>query len=162
MIKLFPLPLTAELFAPFGEVIEEPAIDDGSKPDRRFNDLASLDAGLDGRVMLSILRMRSTIQLPYELSKLECHPLGSQAFVPCSSTRFLVVVAPAGSSPELQNLRAFITDGRQGINYHKGIWHAPMATLTAANFLVIDRSGPGNNCEVFPLTNVSVTNEASV
>ena len=36
----------------------------------------------------------------------------------------------------------------QGVNYAKGVWHHPLLALhDTSDFLIIDRSGPGDNCE---------------
>jgi ureidoglycolate lyase len=78
----------------------------------------------------------------------ERHPLGSQAFIPLAPFSFVVVVAPAGESVDIADLRAFVTNGSQGINYHKGVWHMPLiATEGGQAFLVIDRVPGENNCE---------------
>jgi len=157
MITLHARPLTAEAFRPFGDVVEEPAADGDARPDRRFDDLAGLDAGEDGVPMLSLLRMRSTIALPFRPAKLERHPLGSQAFVPCAPLPFLVLVASGGDRPDLATLTAFLTDGRQGVNYRKGVWHGPMSPLVAGTLVVVDRKGPGVNTEFFHLDEHPVT-----
>jgi ureidoglycolate lyase len=86
--------------------------------------------------------------LPYRFDMVERHPLGSQAFVPLNGQRFVVVVAPPGESVEIESLRAFVTNGRQGVNYHRGTWHMPLIALEAGQeFLVIDRAGEGANCD---------------
>ena len=68
-----------------------------------------------------------------------------------SSRPFLVVVAAPGKAPRPQDLHAFVTNGRQGVNYARGTWHHPLIAFEApGEFLVIDRGGPGeNNDEVF-------------
>ena len=49
---------------------------------------------------------------------------------------------------EAEDLRAFVTNGRQGINYHRGTWHMPLIALEAGQeFLVIDRAGDSPNCD---------------
>ncbi|EGH47054.1 ureidoglycolate hydrolase [Pseudomonas syringae pv. pisi str. 1704B] len=79
---------------------------------------------------------------------LERHPLGSQAFVPLLGNPFLIVVAPVGDEPESEATRAFVSNGRQGVNYHRGVWHHPVLTIEKRDdFLVVDRSGEGNNCD---------------
>lgn len=150
---LSPLPLTRERFAPFGDVI-------AASPDarramnearfERFNDLARLniDPVSGGRVAVSIARCRAPTALPYRFDTIERHPLGSQAFIPLNGQRFIVVVAPAGESAEIGDLCAFATNGHQGINYHRGVWHMPLIALEAGQeFLIIDRAGEGANCE---------------
>jgi ureidoglycolate lyase len=57
---------------------------------------------------------------------LEPHPLGSQLFLPLGFARFVIVLAPAGRSGEPDDIFAFVTDGRQGVNYRAGVWHHPL------------------------------------
>ena len=52
-------------------------------------------------------------------------------------------LAPADAVPDRAAVRAFVTNGRQGVNYRRGTWHHPLIALAPANFLVIDRTGPG-------------------
>jgi ureidoglycolate lyase len=145
------VPLTAEAFAPFGDVIQEPAFDPADpNPDRRFDDLVDITVE-DGAAMVSLLRMRTVTPLPHLLTRLERHPLGSQAFIPTAPARFLVVAALGGDQPDLAGIRVFVTDGRQGVNYRKGVWHAPMSVLSPTTLVVVDRKGPGANCDFHQL-----------
>lgn len=144
---LDPQPLSAESFAPFGQVIDcdghdSYAVNGGSS--RRFSDLAQLECDAAGRLALSIFRANAR-EAPFALTVLERHPLGSQAFVPLNGLRFLVAVA---DSPEdAGRLRVFVSNGRQGINFRRGVWHHPLLALEAGDFLVADRIGEGCNCE---------------
>ncbi len=148
---LKPLPLTRERFQPFGDVIEA----SGSRRQtmnagrfERFADLCNVNTGADGRVCVSVARCRSATTLPYRFDVVERHPLGSQAFVPLAPARFVVVVAPPGEGVELPDLQAFVTNGRQGVNYLRGTWHMPLIAFEAGQeFLVIDRAGDPPNCE---------------
>jgi ureidoglycolate lyase len=64
-----------------------------------------------------------------------------------SDRPYLIVVAPPGDL-HLDHLRAFRASPRQGINYAKGVWHHPLLALDGiSDFLVIDRGGPGPNCD---------------
>ena len=148
-ICLRPLPLTAERFAPFGDVIAASPRSDASMNDARFDRFASLaKIDADGGAAISIVRSRSPTALPHRFDMVERHPLGSQAFVPLGSFPFVVVVAPPGESVDPAELRAFVTDGSQGINYHRGTWHMPLIALQAGQrFLVVDRSSGEGNCE---------------
>jgi ureidoglycolate lyase len=149
---LVPQALTAEAFAEFGDVIEvggrPELINDGTT--QQFADLAGIDTGTEGgRPCVSIYRA-TPYPLPLPIRMLERHPLGSQLFMPLSGERFLVVVAPAAAVPDRAAVRAFVTNGRQGVNYRRGTWHHPLiAQGGAGEFLVIDRAGAGANCDEF-------------
>jgi ureidoglycolate lyase len=81
---------------------------------------------------------------------LERHPLSSQLFMPLSAAPFLVVVAPPGENVDRTSVRAFVTNGAQGVNYRRGTWHHPVIALAnPSEFLVVDRVGPGANCDEF-------------
>ncbi|APQ10756.1 ureidoglycolate hydrolase [Pseudomonas oryzihabitans] len=144
-------PLTAEGFAPFGDVIETEGrdwfpINNGST--QRFHALARVETGpADGAAIISIFRARR-LEYPLTITMLERHPHGSQAFVPLRGEPFLVVVAPPAAQPDAQAIRVFRTDGRQGINYHAGVWHHPVLALRDEDdFLIVDRSGELPNCD---------------
>lgn len=151
MITLTPQPLTRERFAPYGEVIESADIDRmamNAARFERFDDLCGVDVGIGGRVAVSIARCRVATALPYRFDMVERHPLGSQAFVPLSPAKMIVVVAPPEESVETSELRAFVTNGRQGINYKRGTWHMPLIAFEVAQeFLIIDRAGGEPNCD---------------
>lgn len=148
-------PLTAQAFADFGEVIESAGhtplpINNGMT--ERYHALARVDTGgSEGHALINLFHALP-YALPLLLKEMERHPLGSQAFVPLEAQPFIVVVAPVGECVEPGDLRAFITDGRQGVNYRRGVWHHSLIALHApARFLVVDRGGPGNNCDVLPI-----------
>lgn len=141
-------PLTAEAFAPFGDVLEA-----AGEPDRiinqglcgRHHDLARMDFA-DGRAGISIFDARPR-SLPYRLEMVERHPEGSQAFLPMTEAPFLVVVAPdEGGRPGAP--LAFLTAPGQGVNYHRGVWHGVLTPLSApGRFAVVDRIGDGPNLD---------------
>lgn len=160
--RLKPLPLTPERFAAYGDVI---AAGGGQRAGMnearfdRFHDLAHLDAdpAAEGRLAVGIVRSRVATRLPYRFDMVERHPLGSQAFVPLTGFRFVVVVGAPGESVEAGELEAFVTNGTQGINYHRGTWHMPLIALEAGQeFLVIDRAGGGANCQEHVLADAVV------
>jgi ureidoglycolate hydrolase len=80
------------------------------------------------------------------LRTFERHPLGSQSFVPLGGRPCLVAVAPAGTF-DPANIRLFRAEGHQGVHYRKGVWHPFLLVLDESDFLVVDRAGPGDNCE---------------
>jgi ureidoglycolate lyase len=147
-------PLTKQAFAEFGEVIEVDnsdyfMINNGST--RRYHRLATTDVqDQSGEAIISIFQA-TPLSYPLTLKMLERHPLGSQAFVPLLGQPYLIVVAAKGDAPSLSECRAFFSNGRQGVNYHKGVWHHPVLALTEQDqFLIVDRGGEGHNCdEVF-------------
>jgi ureidoglycolate lyase len=150
-ITLKAVPLTRERFAPYGEVIEtsRDASDAmNAAKFERFDDLCNVDLSNDGRVAVSIARCRTPTLLPLRLDMVERHPLGSQAFMPLSPCKMIIVVAAPQESVDASALRAFVSNGRQGINYRRGTWHMPLISLTAGQeYLIIDRGGDEPNCE---------------
>ncbi len=153
-------PLTRLAFRPFGEVIEARgrtsyAINGGTTD--RFHDLAPVDVQAGGgRALISIFRARPVLEPPI-IRMLERHPLGSQAFVPLSGRPYLVVVAQPGSPLDPETLRAFLAGADQGVSYARGTWHHPLLALEAeSDFLVIDRGGPGDNCDEVELPETAI------
>ena len=150
-ITLTPQELTREGFAPFGDVIEtsgDRTTEMNADRFERFDDLCSLDMADDGRVAVSITRCRAATSLPYSIDMVERHPLGSQAFIPLAPCRMIVVVASVAETVTAGDLQAFVTNGRQGINYHRGTWHMPLIAFEEdQEFLIIDRAADQANCE---------------
>ena len=156
-ISLRPVPLTRARFAPYGDVID--ASHDAVKSMNearfeRFDDLCNVDLG-GGGVAISVTRARTATVLPLRVDRVERHPLGSQAFVPLSRCTMVVVVAPPGEAVDAGDLRAFVTNGRQGINYHRGTWHMPLIAFDVGQeYLVVDRAGSEPNCDEHELDTV--------
>lgn len=144
-------PLTREAFAPFGEIIdpvgaESFAINGGRT--ERFHALATVELLGDGDAAEAILSIfRGQPLAPLVIDLMERHPLGSQAFVPMNGRPFFAVVAPPGDFDPAA-IRAFLVRGDQGVSYFAGTWHAPLLPLLAnSDYLVVDRSGEGHNCD---------------
>ncbi len=148
MRTLRPFPLTAEAFAPFGDVLDATGdfrlINAGLC--QRFHHRATLDFGSEtngAHPGISIFRAEPRA-LPYVFDLIERHPDGSQAFIPMTEHPFLVIVAP---DPQADP-RAFLTNGAQGINLIRGTWHGVLTPLSAPGlFAVVDRIGPTPNLE---------------
>ncbi|MBL9073001.1 ureidoglycolate lyase [Tabrizicola sp.] len=145
MRTLTPAPLTAEAFAPFGDVLEATGpfrlINAGLC--KRHHDRARLDFGAGGCAGISVFQAEPR-SLPHAFDLIERHPEGSQAFLPMTADPFLVIVS---TSPETTP-RAFLTNGAQGINLHRGTWHGVLTPLAAPGlFAVVDRIGPTPNLE---------------
>jgi ureidoglycolate lyase len=117
--------LTADAFAPYGEVFDAPA-SVGSK---------SMDWPVPGfdhaKFCLSISR-RAPASLPFTTQIMERHLRSQQIFFPLRISRFLVIVAPGGGTlPALDQLVAFIGRAGQALNYRIGTWHHPFAVFDA-------------------------------
>lgn len=141
MSQLIPRPLPAREFVQFGDVLRfDPA------RSRRVNDGNALRADLPahlafsaGQPRLALFRVEAQ-NLPLKVTVLEQHPNSSQVFFPVSAGRFLVVVAPQArdGTPDISQAEAFIGQRGQGINYHAGVWHAPIVALAAdGDFLML-------------------------
>lgn len=149
MRDLTPEPLSAEAFAPFGRVIEASdkaaTLDINQGHAVRYDRLADVDAADEGgQGVISLFRAKPLAELV--LKQFERHPLGSQTFVPLSGKPYLVAVAPAGDF-DASKIRLFRAEAHQGVHYAKGIWHHFLLVLEDSDFLVVDRAGPGENCE---------------
>jgi ureidoglycolate lyase len=157
--------LTRDMFAPFGDMItvtgaQHYPINGGTT--ERFHDLALIDVSdLDGRPLLSLFRSKSR-SLPFEIRIMERHPLGSQAFIPLSKDPYLVIVALPGDFDE-RTVRVFLAERGEGVNYAKGVWHHALFALgQESDFIVVDRGGPGGNCEEIALQRpILITDQGS-
>lgn len=149
LVRLTPEPLTAQAFAPFGEVIATSrvapkAINQGFA--KRFNDLATVDVASEGGEVNVSLFIGEPRSRPVAIALMERHPLGSQAFVPMQDRPWLVLVC--ADPRDHGSYRLFSASGRQGVNYARNIWHHPLLVFDAAShFLIIDRKGLGDNLE---------------
>ena len=151
-------PITAEAFAPFGDLLTPRAT-----PDRMINAgrcerhhaLATVERH-GGEAIISIFRSEA-VSLPYDCTLLERHPLGSQAFIPLGADAWLSVVAPdEGGKPGAP--LAFIVPAGMGVNLRAGVWHGVLTPLDGpADFLVVDREGEGVNLEEVAIAPVTIT-----
>lgn len=151
MHTLTPELLTKERFEVYGDVIEllgaEPLSINGGNC-QRYSDLASLDICSSGEAGISLFDAKAYTN-PLTLSYVERHPLGSQAFLPTSTDPYLVVVA-TDVEGRAQHPEAFITNGYQGVNYHRNTWHGVLTPIVKQSlFVVIDYIGGGHNLEEF-------------
>ena len=162
IINVVPQQLTAENFAVYGDVIsvsesaEHFAINDGHT--MRYHDLAEVDVTeQQGTTLLNIFRS-TPLAFPLPIEMMERHPLGSQAFIPMSNQPYVVVVAPSGEL-DTSKIEVFLASSKQGVNYHKGTWHHFCLALNeVSDFLVVDRGGKGDNCDVEKLNGSLVIN----
>ena len=170
-LKLTPEILTADNFQLFGEVLstenkESITINDGFAS--TFPDIVKLDTKeAEGETSVHIFVAKKR-QFPLQITMLENHPFFSQTFIPKNNTPFIVVVAPPSQEPVIENIKAFITDGDQGISYSRGVWHFPLISLKDnAQFVVIDRKYNSDKdsmkqCTVSKIEDVSIYVELSL
>ncbi len=154
-MQLHARPLTKAAFAPFGEVIEiadakQLQINQGRTT--RFDGLCTIDIAdpreqHPGVAIVNLFRT-NPLPLPHRVQLMERHPLGTQAFIPTDSLPFLVLVGAPKPILHGEDLTLFITNGKQGVNFHKNTWHHPNIALTKTrDFIVIDRRGDGDNLQ---------------
>ena len=143
-----PKKITRVNFSAFGDLISTNNIkptDINAGYAKRFNNLVNIDTSKnEGKTVMSIFSAVKR-SFPMKIDMMEKHPLGSQAFIPMKETTFLVFVAPTGNKPIINKIESFIILPGMGINYNPGIWHFPLISTENMNFLVVDRSGEGNN-----------------
>ena len=143
------LPLEAEAFSPFGQVIQAyknlpngikvtPANGGTANKYHKLSLLKAIypsDAGATAGI--SVYRCQplgDVVDGIIALKTLERHPYTNQAFIPMGSgdgeglndpgCGYLVVVAHNGSDdqPDTQTLKAFLASSAQGIAYNPGVW----------------------------------------
>lgn len=150
--------ITAEAFAPYGEVLcarDTPSKFINAGRCERHHALATVERH-GGEAIISIFRSEP-ISLPYDCALLERHPLGSQAFFPITPGEWLSVVAPDVDGKPGAPL-AFLVPSGMGVNLRAGVWHGVLTPLDhAADFLVIDREGDGVNLEEVQIAPVTIT-----
>ncbi len=148
-IRLILQPLTEDDFSPFGEVIQKQGhfpkeINYGQT--RKYANLARIDAADNNESPVVHIYRSRPVTLPFRIEMMERHLFGSQTFFPLHNRPFPVIVAPASEQLDLHSIQGFITNGEQGINLHRGVWHHYQLTLEqTSDYLVIDRSGPGDD-----------------
>lgn len=118
--------ITAENFAPFGEVLTAPPA-----LGKQFFDGALHNGRPGARPSLALADCPALTVLPLKVTKLERHQYSSQSFIPLSGGGKLLVVAPHldGVGPDLSAVRAFVTLPSEGITYRANIWHHSLTLL---------------------------------
>ncbi len=118
-------PVSAEFFAPFGEIIEKKT----SEPAFTSQNMESwpMPFSIDGTTALMINRFHYR---PLNFCRMERHFHVTQSFLPFGKIPMAMVVSPPtdgedpSSIPRPEEIRAFYLDGTQGIMLWKGTWHA--------------------------------------
>ena len=141
MRRLTARPLTAETFAPYGEVLEAPR-----EFGRAYIETRLANGRGGARPSLSFTLAKPAASLPLTAVQMERHEFSSQSFVPMENGRWLVIVAPKGANggPDEDRMVAFVAGPGQGVTYGMDVWHHPMTTLDGpmrfAIFMWLERS----------------------
>ena len=116
--------LTAEAFAPYGEVFRPADVT------TRVDQIATLQNGRPSARPNLFMARSTAVALPFCFDRMEQHPFSSQSFVPMGPARVLVGAALPGpdGQPDPATLRAFSGSGL-GFSYRAGTWHLPVASL---------------------------------
>ncbi len=161
-IELVAEPLTKAAFQFYGNVIEAKGakhftINKGTV--NRYHDLANIDIDYEqgGRPVVSMVSIKTGQTTPVQVKIIERHPKASQAFIPMFQAPVYIVVGTPSKQADVEKLKAFVTNGQQGFNYHAGVWHMPlMGDKVGRQFIVIDREGPEGNCDEYEISNYFV------
>lgn len=123
--------LTSSEFAQFGEVLE-------NRGETRRRDF-SLQFACPNNPRLWVNRIGASPPDGVLVGEMECHPNSAQTFVPMRAGRCLVVVAmsDAGGNLDGASIRAFITDGYQGVTYRPNVWHYSFTSIDGPNEVVV-------------------------
>lgn len=144
MLEIKPVLLTQTAFKEYGKVItteeaESKTINNGYA--KKYFELCTMDATEKNGASTLHIYVAKNREFPLRISMLEKHPYFSQTFMPRSCEPFLVVIALGENEPDISTLKAFITNGNQGVHYNRGIWHFPLISLkNNEQFIVIDRT----------------------
>ena len=119
-------PLTADAFAPYGEVIAHQGAER-----RHFLTEPMRHGPQVMRQACWVSRVNARPAGPVVIELMERHPHAAQTFVPLTATPYLVVVAPTGADglPDMARLAAFLASGSQGVCYRVGTWHHGLTCL---------------------------------
>lgn len=122
-------PMTAETFAPYGEIIGE---------------RGDVEVDLDGGHANLVAQTVEARPLAFDF--LGRHQRTEQVFVPLGGSMSIIALAPPSSEnpdvPDIKQLAAFLIDGSSAFKLHRGTWHASAFPLAdRSSFLVLDRAG---------------------
>lgn len=148
-------PLTAEAFAPYGEVLSAPA-----EAGRVYFENSLGNGRPVARPSLSMVHRQQFASLPFEASLMERHEFSSQSFLPLDIGRWLILVCPhaAGGGPDMGRAEAFIAGPDQGVTYRMNTWHHGLTVLDRPARLAVFmwRDGSSGDEEFVPVTPLTI------
>ncbi len=155
-MPLIAQPLTAEAFAPFGDVFNR--LD---QPGRVYTETALGNGRPHAWPSLSMAYNLPVTGLQIDVRELERHAHSSQTFVPVDAGRWLVIVAPhaPGGGPDISQVCAFVATAEQGVTYRADTWHHGRTVLDRpAHFAIFMwRDGTEGDEEFAPVAPITVT-----
>lgn len=151
-------PVTAALFAPFGQLVAacgQTGIPVNEGRGLRLETGAALVHTTSARRPTLALYHLAASPWPVPVRLLERHCQSAQMFLPLKGGSWLIVVAgqlPNGE-PDLAAVSAFTAAGGQGIIYAPGVWHHPLVVLgqPAEIAMLMWEDGTAGDCDVHPL-----------
>jgi ureidoglycolate lyase len=147
--------LSAEAFAPYGDVVEAPA-----HSGRAYfaTSLGNLRPAAEPKLWM--LTKQPSPFLPLTIEALERHAFSSQTFVPIDIGRWLVVVAPSDEQgrPDVSRAQAFLPSPHQGVSYRPNVWHSGLHVFDNAARLTVFMwlDGTAADEEIVPVTPFTV------
>jgi len=126
-ICLIVQPMSAETFAPYGQIVIE-----------RGDVALDIDGGK------ASMTAQTVEARPMIFDFLGRHQRSEQFFAPLGTRKSIIAVAPPCDNgtalPDINKLAAFLVDGECAFKLHRGTWHASAFPLNEkASFLVMDR-----------------------
>jgi ureidoglycolate lyase len=134
--------ISSSAFMPYGDIVE-------NKTDQRRRDvpLAFQMHGVKLTPEMWVNRLPRHGLTRALIDVLESHPYSSQTFIPMHASRCMVVVALSDTNggPDLDTLRAFVTEPGQGVCYRHGVWHYTFLSLDHSNEVAVTLGTTGRN-----------------
>jgi ureidoglycolate hydrolase len=127
IVRLRVLEMTRESFSPYGVLIDS-------------RGTVEIDLGEGRPALTGTTSERRTLRFEF----MARHKRTMQVFSPLASSQSIIAVAPPSDSaaPDVDQIAAFLVNGRLPYAYHKGTWHTPpFAVGDWASYLVVDRAG---------------------
>jgi ureidoglycolate lyase len=134
-------PLDPASFARFGRVLSVDALEELPIDWYRGANSVRGPIELEADVPVEYLLLRSAVR-PLSMRYLERHRQLTQTFIPLDGSPFVFLAAAPDAAtengfPVLDEIRAFLSPGRAGINIHRGTWHEPAFPLVEGQLTLV-------------------------
>jgi ureidoglycolate lyase len=132
--EIVAVPLTAQNFEPYGQVIESNTSQSSEQVNlgtaQRYDYVANMKNLRPDTAKPNLCVFHCIPNtFPYKIRMLEKHHFSNQMFSPMNAKRYLVIVCLGEDLPDLSTVGCFIANGTQAINYNPAVWHHPMVAL---------------------------------